>query len=94
MPSAGTKLKALDSSITSSWPYGWNGTNDYGFNATPAGTREDSFIRLNSDAYFWSMTEYTSSIAYTYQLSSNSAMSSGASYKKYGYSIRLVRDIT
>jgi uncharacterized protein (TIGR02145 family) len=41
----GTKLKALDNSIESGFPSGWNGTDNYGFSALPTGRNSgDDFI--------------------------------------------------
>jgi uncharacterized protein (TIGR02145 family) len=45
---AGKKLKSATD---------WNGTDDFGFNALPAGLRISSFDNLGSWACFWSATE-------------------------------------
>ena len=53
----GAKLKAIDNSVTSSWPSEWNGTNETGFNALPAGMYQDDRSQwLNVGTLFWSST--------------------------------------
>jgi uncharacterized protein (TIGR02145 family)/prepilin-type N-terminal cleavage/methylation domain-containing protein len=49
----GTQLKAKT-------PLAWNGTDDYGFNALPAGVRnsDSSLVFVDSYAYFWTSTTY------------------------------------
>lgn len=88
---AGTKLKALNNSVTSNWPSGWNGTDDYGFNALPAGYYYGIFYSVNSTSYLWT-TEQVSSYAYFRQLNAGPSVSSSYDSKDYGYSIRLVKN--
>lgn len=92
---AGTKLKALDGSAGNNWPSGWNGTDDYGFKALPAGSMHDEmFANLDVYANFWSSTVRNSSSSYGVYFDSYSVMNSGY----YGYlnaiSVRLVKDAT
>ena len=92
---AGTKLKALDNSVTSSWPSSWNGTDNYGFKALPGGYYNGSFNSLGTLNYFWTTTddgdEY---FAYSrYVSNSSGSLFQYNLYKTYGYSIRLVKDI-
>lgn len=50
----GTKLKS-----TYGWAEGYNGTDDYGFAAFPAGNRKRStFYYLYRQAWFWTSTNY------------------------------------
>ena len=92
---AGTKLKSKDASVPESspnWPTGWNGTDEYGFSALPAGNYYGSFYSLGSNAYFWTSVEYGSSYAYNRGFNTGASMDSGY-YNKYGqYSVRLVKD--
>lgn len=90
---AGTKLKAKDNTVTSNWPSGWGGTDDYGFNALPAGNRGSvSFNDLGSNAYCWTASEYSSTNAYYRYFSTGASMGSGNYNKSLGYSVRLVKD--
>lgn len=92
----GNKLKALDNSVTPSWPSGWNGTNDYGFSVLPAGFRDGSnysFANIGTRTDLWTSDEYNSSRAYSYTISADGAMRTGGNDdKKYGFAVRLVRD--
>lgn len=86
---AGTKLKS-----STGWNSG-NGTDDFGFSAFPAGSRQNgSFEYLGTISKFWSISEYSSDVALTYYFTDTSAkMSSGSSYKTdYAFSVRLVKD--
>ena len=91
---AGTKLKALDNSAGSNWPSSWNGTDDYGFSALPAGTYDGSFDNVGSYASFWTATEYDSSRAYRRYFVTGAAMNSYYYIKARQFSVRLVRDAT
>lgn len=88
---AGTKLKALDSSVTSSWPSGWNGTDDYGFGVLPAGGYGGSFSNVGSYASFWTTT--TSGVGARFRFfRSTAGMYSDVSYMRDAVSVRLVHD--
>lgn len=91
---AGTKLKALDNSVTSNWPSAWNGTNDYGFNALPAGRRRDIFQRINNLSIFWTATANGSFDSfYRYFSDTDPSMISYNGYNTDGCSLRLVYTI-
>lgn len=89
---AGTKLKALDNSVTSNWPSGWNGTNDYEFNALPTGyydSESSTFIGLGTATAFWN----TSEASYVY-LSTESSPFISYYNNISGFSLRLVKTVT
>jgi len=92
---AGTKLKSTDASVPESspnWPTGWNGTDEYGFSALPAGYYDGSFGDLGSNANFWTSSEDGSSDAYNRNFSAGASMGSGNRRKSSQYSVRLVKD--
>lgn len=90
----GTKLKALDNSITSNWPSNWNGTDEYGFGSLPSGRYSGSFNNLGSYSNFWTSIEKNSLNAYYRFLSTGTSLSSDDRDKTYGFSIRLVKNLT
>nr|NQU89434.1 hypothetical protein [Bacteroidota bacterium] len=85
----GTKMKS-----TWGWSTGGNGTNEYGFNALPAGCRGIyHFDDLYLFAYFWTTTEDYPGYAWLIKL--NYGLPTVARYfsqKNRGYSVRCVRD--
>ena len=83
----GNKLKAA-----SGWDDNGNGTDDFGFSALPAGNYDGSFYYLGSYAFFWTVTEYSSSFAYSRYFSTGASMNSDVNYKNFQYSVRLVKD--
>lgn len=86
---AGTRLKAANVS----WATSWGGTDDYGFGILPAGYYgNSSFANVGNYANFWTSTEDSSSVAYTWYFGMDSSMSSNYAYKYLGYSVRLVKD--
>jgi uncharacterized protein (TIGR02145 family) len=89
---AGTRLKAIDGAADGSWPADWNGTDDYGFGALPAGYYDGSFRNVGSSSRFWTTTENGSSSAYIRYLATGASMSSSYYNKGHGYSVRLVAD--
>lgn len=92
---AGTKLKALNNSITTSWPSDWNGTNDYGFNAIPAGRYVGYFQRLGTRASFITTTLNDNNKASDFRIESGAEMSETTNNSlSDGNTIRLVKDIT
>lgn len=91
---AGTKLKAKDNSVTSGWPSGWNGTDDYGFSAIPAGVHLGGFCFIGTRAYFWTATENNSSDACGWYFAPDSWLRSTVRNKVNYCSIYLVRDAT
>lgn len=84
---AGTKLKS-----TTGWSSG-NGDGSYGFAAFPAGFRySDSFLSLGSYAYFWTASEFSSTLAYYRNFSTGAFMDSYNYDKTFACSVRLVKD--
>ena len=68
----GTKIKAKDNTVTANWPSGWNGTDDYGFNALPTGRRDHntSFVHLGDSGGMWTSTyrsEYSDLVYASFQ---------------------------
>lgn len=92
---AGTKLKALDSAAGNNWPSGWNGTDDYGFNALPAGYyggNQMVFEGINTDADFITLTSIDSTNNYDYYINVSGGVGNFTDAKASCCSIRLVRD--
>ena len=89
----GTKLKALDDSVISGFPSGWNGTDDYGFKLLPSGfyVNGESFYRLGTEAYELT-TDAAGNNAVFIHIQTNSASFQSQNWKYHGYSIRLVKD--
>jgi len=86
----GAKMK-----VTSSNSPSWDGTNASGFAALPAGYRntDGSFNFLGSDAYFWSASERPSTNAWNRSLDSGYSQSHRSYYyKKYGFSVRCLKN--
>ena len=91
---AGTKLKALDHSVTSQWPSNFNGTDDYGFSALPAGQfLTNSFSDIGTKGGFWSSRRSDEYRATNYYVDAGStwfqSADSGIQFQK---SVRLVKD--
>lgn len=84
---AGTRLKAANID----WATSWGGTDDYGFEALPAGGYSGSFGYLGNRAYFYTSFQYSSGSAYYVDLTSNS-LDIYTESLKYGMSVRLVKD--
>ncbi len=85
---AGTKLKST---------YGWssgNGTDDYGFSASPAGYRGTSgtFYEFANLAGFWTSTESSSTNSYICRFSIYQSMDNLIRNKEEGYTLRLIKD--
>ena len=90
---AGTRLKALDGAADGSWPTGWNGADEFGFAAFPAGRRySDSFDDLGSRASFWTATEDSSASVYCSFNTYASMLSGSANKTKVAFPVRLVKD--
>lgn len=91
---AGTILKALDGAADGSWPTGWNGADEFGFAAFPAGRRiSGSFYNLGSLAYFWTATEHSSDDAYDRYFDTGASINSYHDLKtNYAFSVRIVKD--
>jgi uncharacterized protein (TIGR02145 family) len=90
----GTKLKALNNSVTSNWPSNWDGTDDYGFNALPSGNLSGDFGNINSACYYWSTTKRMENTAYFRNIQSSSSVYRDHTLITSGYSIRLVKNLT
>jgi len=86
----GTKLKSLDKSVTSSWPSGWNGTNDYGFNALPGG---ESGVSFGSKASFQCSSQFSTANSPIYELNTGSAFTRYSNSKSNVHNVRLVKTI-
>ncbi len=70
-------------------------TNESGFTALPGGDRytHGNFSNMGHGAYFWSSTEYSSSLAWIrFVCCSLSDIARYNLYKHYGFSVRCVRD--
>ncbi|MDR1759548.1 MAG: fibrobacter succinogenes major paralogous domain-containing protein [Fibrobacter sp.] len=84
---AGIKLKSAT---------GWDGTDDYGFNALPGGRRFNlggAFREVRTGGYWWTVTEYGSGTAYYRRMSSEfTFLSKGDEAKNNGLSVRCVKD--
>lgn len=94
---AGTKLKALNNSVTSDWPSNWNGTDDYGFSSLPVGSRgSGSFYNINTHSVLWTATDSSSSSAYAYFTTTDTSIHTYHvdNNKSDAFSLRLVKDIT
>jgi uncharacterized protein (TIGR02145 family) len=86
---AGTVLKS-----TTDWTSG-NGTDDFGFAAFPAGSRDlSSFLFLGALARFWTANESSSSDAYVRFFNASASILSDYYSKDYAHSVRLVKTLT
>ncbi len=86
----GNKLKS-----TSGWNNNGNGTNESGFSALAGGYRDIDgyFYSLGGRANFWSSTESSTNHAWYRRLSNGYSEIYRYDYdKKYGFSVRCVRD--
>lgn len=84
---AGRKLKS-----TYGWNGDWNGTDDYGFSAFPAGFEvSGEFRNFGSYAYFWTANPYNANAWYR-SFSTNDSIGGLVNPKSYGYSVRLIKD--
>ena len=86
----GLKMKS-----TSGWYDNGNGSNSSGFTALPGGYRHTngSFSNLTYTTYFWSSTEYSSTLAWGRGLGYDYGdIYRNASNKTYGFSARCVKD--
>jgi len=82
---AGEKIK--DSEL-------WNGTNESGFTAYPAGSSTGLWQvgSLGEKAYFWTSTENSVTAAEYIYLDSGNEVMFDALHKYFGYSVRCVKD--
>jgi len=89
---AGDKLK--EAGITH-WQSPNGGTNESGFKALPGGIHSSggTFDLIGSRGYWWSASEYNSTLAYGRSMLYNySSVSNIANSKQSGHSVRCVRD--
>lgn len=95
---AGTKLKAVDGSAGTSWPTGWNGTDDYGFSVLPTGEWLSgyNFYEVGVSTNFFTSSSKNTSTAYVHYFSTAASVSAypGASNKGNYLPVRLVKDST
>lgn len=85
---AGTRLKAANID----WATSWGGTDDYGFEALPAGGYSGSFDNLGSRAFFHTSSQYDSNNAYYVDLTRSNSLDIYAAGMGFGRSVRLVKD--
>jgi uncharacterized protein (TIGR02145 family) len=91
--SAGYKLKS-----TSGWAYGYNGIDQYGFRAMPAGMRyypTGEFMGTIGATNFWSSTRLSMTESVNFGLWSDpgsTAFSHNQKPMTYGYSVRCIMD--
>ena len=86
----GRKLK-----FTTSWNYGGNGTNTFGFTTLPCGYRHDTgnFYGLSNSTSFWSSSEPNSPSAWYRVLYYNYAeVYRFYNFKTYGFSVRCIQN--
>jgi len=91
---AGTKMKSTDFWADYEGKSG-NGTNESGFSGLPGGYRVDdgTFSGVGELGYWWSSTENSTFIAWVRYLSfNNGIVYRYYSYKKFGFSVRCLRD--
>jgi len=87
---AGTKMKS-----SSGWKNNGNGTNTTGFAGLPGGFRNNYgfFYNIGALGYWWSSSEYDSSLAWFRSLFNNNGyVSRNYYYKHFGFSVRCLRD--
>jgi len=90
---SGIEGSALKS--TSGWYNDGNGNDNFEFNALPGGSRynDGQFFNLNFTGYFWSATGYDTDRAwFRYLYYNNSDITKTNYLKKYGFSVRCIRD--
>jgi uncharacterized protein (TIGR02145 family) len=87
----GTRLKALNNSVTSNWPSGWNGTDDYGFNALPGGATGG--VDFGSTANFQCSDQFAVSTSPVYVLNTGSSFTRFSNSKSNVQYVRLVKTI-
>lgn len=90
---AGTKLKADAGHL----PIAWNGTDDYGFSAIPAGYRNnniDPYMNHGFENNFWSLdpTALSAVGGQGVFLNTGTTIFSTSAYRSSGYSVRCVKN--
>lgn len=89
----GTKLKALNGSITTGFPSSWNGTDEYGFSMLPGGQWLEIYIDFGGTGVYGTIDSFDTNRNYKY-VTAGASLKQGYSDKKYGISLRLVKDAT
>ena len=98
---SGAEGKALKSTfscfycIPSGWDYDGNGTDDYGWNGLPCGSRLSSgvFYIIGESGLWWSSSQINSSNAWSRYLNYyHDIVYRSHRYKKDGFSVRCLRD--
>ncbi|MBR2306066.1 MAG: BspA family leucine-rich repeat surface protein [Fibrobacter sp.] len=87
--------KAIDNSITDTWPSGYNGLGAYGFNVLPAGSCENgTFYGVSNYGYIYYVESYGPGvITYRNTDKSTNSWSGSGQQGNVAYSIRLVRTL-
>lgn len=89
---AGTVLKAIDSSATAGYPSDWNGTDIFSFSVLPTGEYDGTFHSFGISVNYWTITPIDDYL-YRCHFDNGAAMAtSGYNYKGIGRPIRLVKD--
>jgi uncharacterized protein (TIGR02145 family) len=91
---AGSRLKEDGNAFWAS-PYNMDATNESCFTGLPGGYRSDngSFYLVNSNGYWWTSTESTESSSWARIMDAgNSLVSRTGVAKKYGASVRCIKD--
>lgn len=97
---AGQYLKAIDNSITSGYPSGWNGTDIYTFGVLPGGMKSSSYSNnfggIGILGRYWTGTETAagSDMAHYRTFTDYRATNSQRNYKTEGHYVRLVKNTT
>ena len=87
---AGFKMKS-----TSGWANGGNGDNSSLFNGLPGGYcyNNGNFYNMTENGYWWSSSESNTNLAWSRNLYKyNTKVGRFNDYKKYGFSVRCLRD--
>jgi uncharacterized protein (TIGR02145 family) len=75
---------------------GWDGTDDLGFSAVPGGRRDADggrFLDIGSSGYWWTSAANSEESAISWRMETGvNNIYESTSYKKYGLSVRCVRD--
>lgn len=94
---AGTKLKSLDGQVSSNFPSGWGGTDDYGFGALPTGAYYPGFYDFPDVTDYWTSEPYDNTLEYAYLFvitKTNADVHEEPVRSWRGSSLRLVKDAT
>lgn len=87
------ELHSMTASVFLKASLGWNGSDDYGFNALPAGgydSWKEEFYGKGEGAVFWAGTEAKDGKAYSLYLNDNEQMGVGGFAKTWARSVRCI----